>query len=545
MRLIKTNIMKKLLFFACFTAVSQLGIAQVTFSNQSLNTNHRDRGIVDMNGDNLDDVISIATNNVQIFYQQQNGSFIEANIGTTNADNSPSWSLAAADYDRNGHTDLLYGGGNGVTFMRANNTGTGFTEISGSEYVFSQRSNFVDINNDGHLDAFVCHDVEPNVYYINDGNGNFQYNQGGLGDYPSGGNYGSVWIDFDNDRDMDLFIAKCGGESARRDNEMHRNNGDGTFTEIASTLNLEDDMQTWSSAWADYDNDGDMDAWIGASTLDDGFHRLMRNNGNGTFTDVIGGSGLESFNNTDIENQTYDIDNDGNTDIISGGRILYGNGDLTFNISGTSIGNGGFGDLNNDGFIDAMGNNSIRINNGNNNNWLKITTAGTQSNVNGIGARVEVTTESGTRIRDVRSGEGFGNMSSLNTHVGLGTDTEIDNVTIFWPSGIIDVYDDVEINTSRKLVEGQGVLGIEDFLTDDITLYPNPSIDAITITNIEDVNDPIYSVFDITGRQVLHGRLINNTLDVSQLTSGQYILRVTDGGRFRRNNVKAKKFTKR
>ena len=83
------------------------------------------------------------------------------------APTGPSWSMAAADYDKNGWTDLLYGNGSGVTFMRANSTGTGFSEISGSEYVFSQRSNFVDLNNDGNLDAFVCHDVSLMVMSIN------------------------------------------------------------------------------------------------------------------------------------------------------------------------------------------------------------------------------------------------------------------------------------------------------------------------------------------------------------------------------------------
>ena len=153
-----------------------------------------------------------------------------------------------------------------------------FTQISTPEYVFSQRSNFVDINQDGHLDAFVCHDVAPNVYYLNDGTGNLTFYQGGLGDYFSGGNYGSIWIDYDNDRDMDMFIAKCGGETARRTNQMLTNNGDGTFTENASILGLADPMQTWSSSWADYDNDGDMDVFVGASS---GTHKLMRNNGDG------------------------------------------------------------------------------------------------------------------------------------------------------------------------------------------------------------------------------------------------------------------------
>ena len=536
--------MKKLFFFACLFAVSQYSVAQVTFTPQSAGTNYTDRGFVDMNGDGLDDILSVDNSNIQVLYQQQDGSFIESTVATEFADNSPSWSLAAADYDRNGYTDLLYGGGSGVTFMRANNDGTAYAEISGPEYVFSQRSNFVDINNDGHLDAYVCHDVEPSVFYINDGQGNLEYFQGGLGDYPSGGHYGSVWLDFDNDRDVDMFMAKCGGESERRDNEMHVNNGDGTFTESGASLNLEDDMQTWSSAWADYDNDGDLDGWIGASTFSNGFHRLMRNNGNGTFTDVIDASGLTEFNVTSIENQTYDFDNDGNTDIVSGGVILYGNGDLTFTISSTNIGNGGFGDINEDGFVDAISNGQLIINNTNNNNWLKINTVGVESNVGGIGARVELTSASGTQIREVRSGEGFRNMSTLNTHFGLGQDTEATSVTIYWPSGIIDVFEDLDINMTHKLVEGNSALSTGDFLTSDLSIFPVPALENLTVSNIQDIEDPIYTVFDITGRKVMHGRLINNNIDVSQLTPGQYILRIS-GQKFRRNNVKAAKFTKR
>lgn len=536
--------MKKILFLIALTTTI-MASAQITFSNESIGTNFTNRGIVDMNGDNLDDIISVSSNTIQMFLQQADGSFEERVVTTTNANNTPSWSLAAADYDRNGFTDLLYGGGSGVTFMRANDQGTAFSEISGSEYVFSQRSNFVDINNDGHLDAYVCHDVEPSVYYINDGEGNFTYNQGGLGDYPSGGHYGSVWVDFDNDRDVDLFIAKCGGESERRDNEMHVNNGDGTYTEIGATLGLEDDMQTWSSAWADFDNDGDMDAWIGASTFNSGFHRLMRNDGGGTFTDVIAASGLTTFNLTDIENQTYDFDNDGNADIVSGGTILFGNGDMTFTISSINIGNFGFGDLNNDGFIDAMNGNGYLLNNGNDNNWLKINTVGVQSNIDGIGARVEITTDSGSQIRDVRSGEGFRNMSTLNTHFGLGTHTQANTVTIYWPSGIIDVFENVAANTVHTFVEGESLLNTTEFQTADIIVYPNPAIDIINIRNFEDNIEPVFTIFDITGRRVMHGELSQNgIIDVSQLSAGNYVLRVIDK-KFKRKSLKTKKFVKR
>ena len=85
--------------------------------------------------------------NINLLIQTQEGDFEEVNISTENADYTPSWSMAAGDFDRNGYNDLLYGGGSGVTFMRANDNGTAYMEISGSEYVFSQRSNFVDINN--------------------------------------------------------------------------------------------------------------------------------------------------------------------------------------------------------------------------------------------------------------------------------------------------------------------------------------------------------------------------------------------------------------
>ncbi|MGB1450720.1 MAG: FG-GAP repeat domain-containing protein, partial [Marinirhabdus sp.] len=319
-----------LLFLSCSLLATTVFAQGVTFTATSMNTPGTQRAIVDMDSDGLDDIVSVSQTNINIHYQLLAGGFNSVDITTTPADYLPSWSLAAADYDGNGYTDLLYGSGSGVTFMRASDDGTAFTEISGPEYVFSQRSNFVDINNDGHLDAFVCHDVEPNVYYLNDGTGNLTFHQGGLGDYPSGGNYGSVWVDYNNDGNIDLFIAKCGGSAARRQNELFMGNGDGTFTDMSTHSNLADSMQTWSSAWGDYDNDGDLDAFVGASSFSDGFHRLMRNNGDGSFTDVINASGLTGFSSTGIENTPADVNNDGFLDIISNGHVLYGAGDLTF-----------------------------------------------------------------------------------------------------------------------------------------------------------------------------------------------------------------------
>ena len=503
--------------------------APVEFTTQNISITGSSRAVVDMNGDQLDDIVSISSTNINIQEQLAIGGFQEVNVPTTNADYSPSWSLAAADYNADGYTDLLYGGGSGVTFMRSDGDGT-FTEVSGNEYVFSQRSNFVDINNDGHLDAFVCHDVAPNVYYINDGNGNLSFNQGGLGDYSSGGNYGSIWIDFNNDRNLDMFIAKCGGEQARRTNQMHLNNGDGTFTEIAAATGLDDPMQTWSSAWGDFDNDGDMDVFVGASS---GTHKLMRND-SGSFVDVTGASGISILTATGIENATYDFDNDGNLDVASNGNILFGNGDMTFDVHTNMISsaNGSFGDLNNDGFIDAFNGDTIYYSEGNSNNWLSICTIGTagSSNINGIGARIEIHTPSGVQIRDVRSGEGFRYMSTLNTHFGLGAETTIDNIIIYWPSGVVDNIPNPNINERLCVTEGQ-TLSVEDESLVGLVIHPNPVQDILHFETQINLNGRIATVFDISGKKVLNEKLENNELNVSHLQTGIYILRLEQEGK--------------
>lgn len=526
----------------------------ISFSSQgftSFGINQIIWAIVDMNGDFLDDIVTVGTytsSEINVQFQNESGGFTAVNIDTPDANFTPSWSIAAADYDKNGYTDLLYGDGTGVTFMKAEinssnlNNGnpfddvTSFTQASDTDYVFSQRSNFVDIDNDGDLDAFVCHDVEPNVYYINDGSGNLSFNQGGLGDYVSGGNYGSIWIDYDNDGDLDMFIAKCGGEEARRKNQMLRNNGDGSYTEVAVSLNLDDPMQTWSSAWGDFDNDGDMDVFVGASS---GTHKLMRNdvNTSGVFTDVTSGSHVTDLTTTGHENLTFDFDNDGNLDIVSNGNILFGNGDLTFYSIENIIPyvNGSFGDLNDDGFIDAVTQNSgsgtIYMNDGTSNNWIKIHTVGTTSNINGIGARVEVYSNSGMQIRDVRSGEGFAFMSSLNTHIGLGTDTSITKIIVRWPSGFIDEINNPTINESITIIEGDFPLSAVDESLYNLVIYPNPVNNVISIKATENLTGKIATVFDLNGKRVLNSSINNNMINVETLQTGTYILRIELNGR--------------
>jgi hypothetical protein len=539
-----------------FTTGENLSGYPITFTPNTIPTTESyDNALVDLNGDFLDDVVSVGTNNINIHYQLTSGGFNEVNISTTPANFSPTWSLSAGDFDANGYNDLLYGGGSGVTIMKANDSGTAYTEFSGPEFVFSQRSNFVDINNDGHLDAFVCHDFEANVYYVNDGNGNLTFYQGqspgvlpnGIGLTPGGGNYGTVWIDFDNDRDIDMFNAKCrGGSTTISTNELWRNDGNGVFVNVAdgnnwynnnypgvghnNSSNLGDNVQTWSSAWGDFDNDGDMDVFVGASSSSNGDSKLMRNNGDGTFTDVTSGSGVLATS-LGIENAPADFDNDGYVDILSSDEILFNNGDFTFtNYSNNMPESGAIGDANNDGFLDVFRNGVIYMSNTNSNNWVKINTIGNTSNINGIGARVEITTSSGTQIRDVRSGEGFRYMSSLNTHFGLGTDTNILDMTIYWPSGIVDYIPTPAINTTHTIVEGS-FLAVEDQSLVDMIIFPNPANDIINIKTSASLIDKIATVFDINGKRVLNEKLTSDTINVSFLDSGIYFLRLESNGK--------------
>ena len=482
--------------------------------------------VTDMNGDHLDDIVTVSGTNVQILYQQISGAFVTANITTTNAANQPSWSMAIGDIDKNGFNDMLYGGGSGVTFMKANATGTGFTEISGSEYVFCQRTNFVDINNDGNLDAFSCHDVDPNVYFLNDGNGNLTFHQGGLGDHPEGGNYGSIWMDYDNDGDQDLFIAKCrGGSSTAKINELHRNDGNGVFTNVSVASIMADPVQTWSSAWNDYNNDGWMDALVGASSGDDGMHKLMKNKGDGTFEDVTAGSGWDMNPSLNIEHVSFDFDNDGFTDVLGGGnKIMFGNGDMTFSPQVYAFSNGAIGDLNNDGFLDIRNGNTVYMNNKNSNNWITINLQGIQSNSNAIGARVEIYGAWGKQIRDIRSGDGFRYMNTLNAHFGLGTATVIDSMLIKWPSGHIDQVNNPAINHPITIVEGAHPLSLLEIDGKKIALYPVPATDFLTIENFNLVDASNIQVFTQLGEKVIETEKKDSNLSISGLAPGRYFL---------------------
>ncbi len=527
--------------------VTEEALPPVMFEAAPIIESGNRRAATDLNGDYLDDILAITTSNMNVFYQETDGSFTEVDI-PIDATYSSSWSLAAGDYDANGFNDVVFGNTNGVNVLQANDDGTAYTVSAINADVFTQRTNFVDINNDGDLDIFVCHDQAPNVYYLNDGSNNLEFFQGadpngvpeGLGVFPTGGNYGSIWIDYDNDRDMDMFIAKCGGNTDRRTNQLFRNNGNGSFTEVGEVSGLADPIQTWSAAWGDYDNDGDMDCFVGSYVSAES-HKMMQNNGDGTFTDVSVATGVDQLIQKGIENVTHDFNNDGYLDILSNNFILLNDGDFTFTVYSDNIPPSScVGDLNNDGYLDVFASDIYyNLSGFSGHNWIKINTRGVISNRSGIGARVEITSPGiGTQIRDVRSGDGFRFMGSLNTHFGIGNDTSISNITVYWPSGEIDSIDNPDINGFLEIVEGENSLSTPSSEITDLIMYPNPTKDVLNI-NTTNLPNALYTVFDMQGRRVLNAKLTTNSIDVSDLSAGNYLLRILSEGK-----VKTQKFIK-
>ncbi len=507
--------MKKLLLpiITFFLSISLEG--QVGFIDKSKELLNNDKiyttlsiSIADLNGDYYDDITVL-----------DKGIYLKTymNVGDISAFSFDSiaktfekaaWTINTGDFNNDGKSEIYTCGaqtfGNLYTFKDSTYVLT--DELKNVSY--AQNSNIVDINNDGYLDLFVCNENNYNAIYINDGIGKLKWNDfinfKVDSNYNNYGDYGSDFIDFDDDGDLDLFITKCwpGAErpnDPRRVNTLFVNDGNNNYTDKAKYFGLNSGAQSWTGMFGDMDNDGDLDCFV---TNHDTMHYYYENIENDTFI-MKTGIDFPVLNCSSIQASLRDFDNNGFLDIlISGDKsfLVWNYGNNNYSVEEKPFGRGqihsfGIGDLNNDGFLDIYtsygkglneyGNykDLIWMNKGNTNHYVKFSFLGTESNRQGIGAKVKIFGSWGLQTRDVRIGESYGITNSVNVNFGLGDAENIDSVFVKWPSGISDKYYDISPDNHYLLHEGMGMneffeiytIGDLKFCTGDSVILQAPA----------------------------------------------------------------------
>ena len=340
--------------------------------------------IGDVDGDGKPDLtVANNTSNTVSVLRNLDPLFLEVGASAGVDDAGTGEGAAWGDYDGDGDQDLYvvnYGSANKL--YRNNGNGT-FTEVGVSAGVADTGNGngaaWGDYDNDGDLDLYLTNNG-TNRLYRNNGNGTFTEVGAAAGVANVGYGIGTAWGDYDNDGDLDLYVVNYGSA-----NLLYRNNGNGTFTEVGVAASVNNAGTGYAAAWGDYDNDGDLDLYLANNGT---ANRLYRNNGNGTFTEVGAAAGVADAG-SGFGVAWGDYDNDGRLDLYltnfgQPNRLYRNNGNGTFTEVGAAAGvdDGGngvgtaWGDYDGDGDLDLymvnQGTNRLYRNNGNSNRWLHV-----------------------------------------------------------------------------------------------------------------------------------------------------------------------------
>jgi hypothetical protein len=298
-----------------------------------------------------------------------------------------------------------------------------------------------DYDDDGDTDIFCANDIMPNFCFQNDGTGKFSevaltagvaYNGEGM----VLGNMGVDCADFDGDQRLDFFVTTYQQQLP----VLFRNRGGGLFEDVtAKAANTQGSYNNskWGCGFADFDNDGDKDIFLGLGHLQVNIEQydntssyaarpmLLRNDGQGKLADVSdhSGSGLK-------------------LECVARGVAL--------------------DDLDNDGRIDVVLVNSrraplvLRNATQNANHWLALQLRGVRANRDAVGARVRVTAGDLVQIDEVHSGRGYQSHFGSRLHFGLGRRSSIDRIDVRWPGGGEETWRDLAVDQILTLTEGTG-----------------------------------------------------------------------------------------
>ncbi len=406
-------------------------------------------------------------------------------------------------------------------------------------------SSMADFNKDGKLDLF-----DRSIPGIKTGNGNGYFTE----EYPLSisGVRTTVCFDYDMDGDIDILA----GTSYQYDNKLFRNDGDMVFTDVSPGSGLVMANDIYGLAAGDINNDGypDIYAAVHKDQLQNPGNYLFRNNGDGTFTDITQTAATIGQPSTRTASFA-DVNNDGWLDILVDdhyhGNFLYlNNGDETFDevanelnirdvatsweIGGDYFGTS-WGDYNLDGAIDFFGSGhmsrqKLYENQNCPNNFLNIELTGTMSNYNAIGTRLEVIAGNMHTYHNIISGDGGNNFHSYPVEIGLGSNTIVDEIRIYWPNGNPQYLYNVQANTFLKITEGDPVDIPENDETDNVEIFPNPAREAFYV-KVSGSFPQVYciSIHYPDGRVLYekqYNAVLSNPVPLNHLESGIYLVKV-------------------
>jgi enediyne biosynthesis protein E4 len=460
-------------------------------------------------------------------YHQDNG-FKFSDITQTAGLTHKGWGMgvAVADYDNDGLLDI-YVTGYGGNVLYHNLGGCKFEDVTEKAGVgvggFSTGAAWADYDRDGRVDLFVSRYIHSDVaalgeittnykglpveapwgmhgesdfLFHNRGNGTFEdvSTKAGVSDPQGRLGLGVMWGDYDNDGWPDLYVA-----NDTEPNYLYRNRHDGTFEDIAllSGAAVSGEGKAMGSMgvdFGDFDRDGKLD--IVVTTFAYQPIELHRNNGGGEFTDLTwtAKTGQPTFRWVKWGTGFEDFDNDGWSDLmVASGHIytaidtlpgepgykeplllFHNNGKGVFDEIADSAGLNNeppqsrrgiaFGDLNNDGNIDAVvfnqnGPPSILLNDTKTSNHrVLFKLVGKESNRAAIGARVTVYAGGASRLAELRAGSSYLSQNDLRLHFGLGSEAIMSKVEIEWPNGKHEELKDVAADAIYTIAEGAGII---------------------------------------------------------------------------------------
>jgi len=433
------------------------------------------------------------------------------------AEIGPAWS----DYDNDGKLDVFVGS-DGLFSKLYQNDGTKFTDMAAAAGLTAiigtgnalRNAAWCDYDGDNWLDLFACFTLNGGIARLlhNNHDGTFSDVTVAAGmagaATPEAANC-CAWGDYNNDGWPDLIVTR-----QQKRPLLYRNNGDGTLTEMGSTF-LSAISDSTGVAWADYNNDGWLDLYVTGPSESRGW--LFHSNGDGTFTDVTDGAGLSSSHQSDSP-AWADYDNDGYVDLYlgnvqTGGEspLYHNNGDGTFTNVADSAGITGtyhdeaaaWADADLDGRMDLFqaGQLISRFfhNNGPTGNWLRVRALTSRSGDatgsdpvrDAIGAVVTLNLDNDeafptgaarTLLRVVDGGSGFLGQNEPIAQFGLG-DATLVAVRVRFPDGSVVIHRSVAANQQVTIKDVPA--GYVEIFTDvPLDYWSYPQVKAVEDASI-------------------------------------------------------------